>query len=135
MTVPIKVGIALISRNSKYLVRRRPDLPGSPMPGYWEFPGGKCERDECPADAAMRECREESGLTVEIRSTRGVVTHDYPHGRVELHYFECEPRDAAAEPAAGSGFRWVAAQALGSLSFPEANNSIVHELAGERHDR
>ena len=64
MDDPIRVGIALVERGGCYLVRRRPPLPGSPMPGVWEFPGGKCEPGESPASATVRECLEEAGLTL-----------------------------------------------------------------------
>ena len=56
-----RVGIGLIARDGRYLIRRRPPLPGSPMPGVWEFPGGKCEPGESPEQAAARETLEETG--------------------------------------------------------------------------
>ncbi len=62
---PIAVGIGLIARSGRYLVRQRPD--GTAMAGYWEFPGGKCEPGEPPEAAVVRECREETGLDVRVR--------------------------------------------------------------------
>lgn len=126
-----RVGIGLVGRAGRYLIRRRPPLPGSPMPGYWEFPGGKCDPGESPADAAARECREETGMSVVIRGRRAVITHVYPHGHVELHYFDCEPGDPDIEPDPGSGFCWVPARELLAYRFPEANEAIVAELASE----
>lgn len=129
---PIRVGIALVGRGGAYLIRRRPPLPGSPMPGYWEFPGGKCDPDEPPEAATARECLEESGLAIVVGPRRRVATHEYPHGRVELHYFDCVPADPRAEPDRASGFRWVAAGELPALRFPEANGPILKELAQEQ---
>ena len=60
---------------------------------------------------------------------RRVIEHRYPHGHVRLYFFDCAPADPAAEPAAGSGFRWVPADELLSLRFPEANEPILDELA------
>ncbi|RUL86104.1 (deoxy)nucleoside triphosphate pyrophosphohydrolase [Tautonia sociabilis] len=124
-----RVGIGLIARGGRVLIRRRPPRPGSPMPGLWEFPGGKCEPGESPEAAAARECREETGLLVEIGRRRRVVTHRYPHGLVELHYFDARPADPGAEPEAGSGFIWAPVADLPNLSFPEANAPILAELA------
>ena len=124
------MAIALISRGGAYLIRRRPPLPGSPMPGLWEFPGGKCEPGEVPETAAARECLEETGLRVAIGRRRRVVRHRYPHAFVELHYFDAVPVDPASTPSPGSGFVWVAADRLSVLEFPEANGPILEELAG-----
>ena len=127
--LPVRVGIGLISRAGHYLIRRRPPLPGSPMPGLWEFPGGKCDPDESAEAATARECREETGLDVEVGRLRRVTTHRYPHGLVELHYFACRPDQPGAEPAADSGFLWVPAGELASYEFPEANGPILADLA------
>jgi 8-oxo-dGTP diphosphatase len=99
------------------------------MPGFWEFPGGKCEGEETPQEATLRECLEEAGLRVVPGSRRRSIVHEYPHGRVELHYFDCRTEDPCAEPDATSGFRWVAAEDLTGYRFPDANEPILHELA------
>jgi 8-oxo-dGTP diphosphatase len=130
--IMIRVAIALVERGGSYLIRQRPEQPGSPMPGYWEFPGGKCDGDESPDQAAARECREETGVSINVCRLRRIITHHYPHGHVELHYFDCEPRSEHVEPALETGFRWVAARVLPGLVFPEANEPILNELARER---
>jgi mutator protein MutT len=123
------VAIALIERGGHYLIRKRPPIPGSPMPGYWEFPGGKCHHHEPPAACVMREVMEEAGLALEVLSLRRVIRHVYPHGAVELHFFDCVTSDPAAEPMPGTGFIWVPAGELNGYTFPGANDAIVEELA------
>ena len=123
------MGIALVHRRGCYLVRQRP--PGSVYAGYWEFPGGKCEPGEDPAQATIRECLEETGLTVLAGRLRRTTTYRYPHGLVELFFYDCTTLDRLAEPAAGSGFRWVPAGELAGLRFPEANEAVIAELAGQ----
>jgi 8-oxo-dGTP diphosphatase len=102
------------------------------MPGYWEFPGGKCEPYETPAATTCRECWEEAGLRVIAGQTRKVIIHEYAHDLVELHYIGCICADPLAEPSPDSGFQWVAAQELLAHRFPEANDAIVTELAQEQ---
>lgn len=126
---PTPVGIGLIRRDDCYLIRPRPPLPGSPMPGYWEFPGGKCHDRETPEQCAGRECREEVGLAIVVLGPRHVVRHRYPHGSVELHFFDCQLEDPHAEPDPATGFRWVPVSELPRYTFPGANETIVAELA------
>jgi mutator protein MutT len=126
-----RVGIGLVGRAGRFLIRQRP--PGSAMAGYWEFPGGKCEPGESPADATLRECREELGISVVLGPLRRMIRHRYPHAWVELYYFDCVTADPLAEPGPGTGFRWVPAAELPALPFPRANDPIVHELAAEAH--
>jgi 8-oxo-dGTP diphosphatase len=120
-------GIGLIRRGGDFLVRRRPE--GTLYAGYWEFPGGKCEPGETPAQTTARECQEETGLDVVVGRLRRVIEHHYPHGPVRLFFFDCEPADPAAEPAADSDSRWVPAIELKRLGFPEANEPLLEELA------
>ena len=124
---PILVGIGLIRRSGSFLVRQRPVQ--TVYAGHWEFPGGKCEPGELPAQAVARECLEETGLRVVVGPLRYSTLHRYPHGLVELHFHDCAPLDRTAEPSAGTGFRWVPAGDLRALRFPEANEAVVTELA------
>lgn len=126
---PTCIGIALVERDGCYLIRQRPAAAGSPLPGYWEFPGGKREPGETAESAARRECREEAGLDVAIRGLRMVVNHAYPHGLLELSFFDATPLDRAAEPDPAAGFRWVPANDLPAYRFPEANGPVLRELA------
>jgi 8-oxo-dGTP diphosphatase len=130
---PTRVGIALVGRRGRYLVRQRPS--GTAMAGYWEFPGGKCEPDESPAAAAARECLEETGLDVTVGRLRRVITHRYPHAWVELSYYDCETRSSEAEPGPDTGFQWIRAEQLGRLRFPGANEPILEELGAEHAQR
>jgi 8-oxo-dGTP diphosphatase len=126
---PISVGIGIIRRAGRFLIRQRPE--GTVYAGFWEFPGGKCEPGESPAAATARECLEETGLTIVVGPLRRITIHRYPHGLVELHFYDCTTEHPGAEPQAGSGFAWAPACALASLRFPEANEAILKELAQE----
>jgi len=122
-------GIGLIRRGDAFLIRQRP--AGTVYAGYWEFPGGKCEPGETPAQATARECLEETGLRIVVGRLRRMIRHRYPHGLVELSFHDCTAEDPAAEPDPRTGFRWVPVARLAGLQFPEANDVILDELARE----
>lgn len=119
------VTAAVIRRGDAFLVTRR--QRGVHLEGYWEFPGGKCDRGESLAQCLAREMREE--LDVSVRTGREVLAteHAYPERIVELHFIECEllgePR-----PVLGQEMRWVSRRDLRALSFPPADDELIDLL-------
>lgn len=57
------VALALYDSRGQWLMHRRPD--GKHHGGLWEFPGGKVETGENPAEALVREIEEELGLVLD----------------------------------------------------------------------
>ena len=84
-TVDVAAGV-IVRSDGRFLLGRR--APGSFYPGYWEFPGGKVEPGESPAEALTRELDEELNLRIERLYPWLVRTHAYEHARVRLHFFE-----------------------------------------------
>lgn len=60
----------IVERDGKVLLVRRSI---EPRRGLWTFPGGFVDFGEEPAEAAVRECWEETGLEVEITELLQVV--------------------------------------------------------------
>ncbi len=121
-----QVAVALVAQNGCYLVGRRG--PDGPLAGYFEFPGGKCEPGESPANCAVRECLEETGLKVDVIRLRCDFQHTFPYGTVHLHFFDCRPLPETDSEKLDPRFGWVPRDDLGAYRFPEANESVVAEL-------
>ncbi len=77
MKTMLVVAAALINDNDEVLLAQRPK--GKRLPGKWEFPGGKVEKDESPESALVRELREELGIHVKIADLEPFwfLSHDY----------------------------------------------------------
>ncbi len=121
-----RIAIAVVERDGQFLVGERP--PGKPLAGYAEFPGGRVEVGETPEQAAVRECFEETGLSVAVVRRYDECEHDYAHDRVHLHFFAC--RIVGAEMGPRTPFRWVSRADLRLLEFPEANRELLSVLVG-----
>ena len=123
MQQPKQIGIAIVEYQGRYLVGLRG--PDGPLPGYAEFPGGKCNLDESPFDCAVRECFEESGLA--IVPERLLLQRDfvYPHGAVELYFVLCHPAVEANVNENHQGFWWDSLDQLKARTFPEANAEVI----------
>jgi 8-oxo-dGTP diphosphatase len=129
--VPTPIGIAVVEHQGRYLVGTR--VPGSPLEGYAEFPGGKCLPGETAGVCACRECFEETGLRVRTVDLLMQRTFTYPHGMVLLHFWLCRPLKAEDVETVHQGYRWVPAAELATLRFPEGNEPLIEVLTRGTH--
>ena len=124
------VGVgAIIIENSRVVLVKRAHPP---LQAQWSIPGGVLEIGEMVRDAAIREAREETGLTVEPGELLGVfdrVLRD-PNGRVQYHYvlvdFLCRRVSgelAAAGDAAAA--RWFTREELPAMNLAEDTLEVI----------
>jgi A/G-specific adenine glycosylase len=117
------VALGLVFDAGRVLIDQRPY--GGLLGGLWEFPGGKVEPGESPAEALARELREELGLEVATGAPLPTVDHAYTHLKVTLHPFLC--RLVAMEPRVGEGrpYRWIRPEELPDYPMPRANRKVI----------
>lgn len=120
---PVSIAIAVVHHAGRYLVGLRGD--DGPLPGFAEFPGGKCRSGESPQACAVRECLEETGLRIVVSDLLCRIPYDYPHAQVDLHFFLCRPAHAGEVAEQHNGFRWISATLLHDLNFPPANDPVL----------
>ncbi len=115
-----RVALAVIVRGGKVFIQQRPE--SGHLGGLWEFPGGKCQSDEKPGRAVVRECREELGAEVEVLAELAVVRHAYSHFKVILHVFIC--RHVGGRVLTRRPHAWVRIAELKKYPFPAANHKF-----------
>lgn len=126
------IGIAIVEFEGSVVVGQR--KAGQELAGFAEFPGGKCEPGEDPEDCVVRECLEETGLSVRARRLLTRTQFQYPHASVDLHFWLCGLTSETAGSGSGfpealNGFRWQSVDQLADLSFPDANREVLQLLA------
>lgn len=67
---PKVAAAVLVEQDGRVLLVRR---AFGPAKGRWSLPAGFVEYDELPSETAIRECREETGLEVELTGLLGIV--------------------------------------------------------------
>lgn len=125
----LAVALAILVHNGRVLIGCRPQ--GVRLAGFWEFPGGKIEPPESPANCAVREALEETHVAVSAVRTLPVIVHEDPDATVELHPFLCRLNDEGAFPSTSTGsghFRWVRIEELEQYRFPPANEVLLRWL-------
>ncbi len=124
----MQVAAAVIVAGGRVLVQTRPS--GAHYEGYWEFPGGKTEAGESPADCAVRECSEELGVEVRAERELRIVRWSYPARTVDVTFVECRLADATCTPRPldGQRIRWADARDLETLRFLPANAEVLADL-------
>lgn len=127
------VAAAVIWKNGQVLIARRPE--NGLLGGLWEFPGGKVEANETIEEAAIREVKEEVGISVRVDELLAVVEHQYTHFSITLHAFTC--RYLAGEPQAlgCTEWRWIKVEELDKYAFPRANGKIIEAIVAPKAAR
>jgi ADP-ribose pyrophosphatase YjhB (NUDIX family) len=126
----VGVGAIIIEDSRVVLVKRG----HPPLQDEWSIPGGVLEVGELVREAAVREAREETGLTVEPGELLGVydrVLRDAEQ-RVQYHYvlidFLC--RRIAGDIAAASDaaeVRWFKREELQGLKLAEDTLDVIRK--------
>lgn len=93
----------------------------------WEFPGGKIEPGETPAQAAVREIREELGMEVRALADGPVSEHAYPEFSITLHGVLCAAVEGSPAPTLREHVEadWCRPDALWRHAFAAADAPLL----------
>lgn len=123
----IGVGSIIIEKGCVLLVKRG----HPPLAGEWSIPGGVLEVGELLKEAAVREAREETGLTVEAGEILGVFDRLIRTGdRVQYHYvlidFLCRRISGELKPGSDADeVRWFTPEEIPGLHLASDTAEVI----------
>lgn len=125
---------AVLERDGRYLLVRRRNPPAADM---YAFPGGHGEPGETPAETALREFAEETGIVA--RQPRLFATYDLKSSTTGGHYFlsvfrvEADAGAVAVASDDAADLGWFSAEEIAALPAPESVRDCLRRLEADRH--
>ncbi len=122
----IRVVAGMVVRDGSVLLARRG--PTMALAGCWEFPGGKLEAGEGPAEALVRELDEELGI--HVRPLRELAVSEITQGdrRIRLEGWLAELLAGEPEAREHDALRWQAPQAVDAAGLAPADLPLLAAL-------
>ncbi len=122
---PKVAAAVLIEQDGRVLLVRRVN---EPYRGAWTLPAGFIDAGEDPAQAAARECLEETGLTVRVTRLVDVIAgREHARGADFVIVYAAEVVSGNLHPADDAdGAEWFARDALPNLAFRATKIVLLH---------
>lgn len=113
---PKVAAAVLIEQDGRVLLVRRVN---EPFRGLWTLPAGFINGGEDPAEAAARECLEETGLSVRINRVLDIISgREHPRGADFIIVYQAEVLDGQLKPDDDAdAVEWFARENLPPLAF------------------
>lgn len=96
--------------------------------GFWEFPGGKVEKDETPEEGLIRELKEEMNIDIKVIEYIGENIHDYERGSINLIAFKAKILKGNIKLVDHDEYKWIELSELNSYKLAPADIPIISLL-------
>lgn len=125
--------VILINKQNKVLISQRPH--GKFMDGFWEFPGGKVKNLEKFNDAAVRELKEELGVTLDTKNLTFLMNifYKYPEYYLSMQVYFADKWKGKAKSLEKQKFNWVKKETLKDANMLPASKKIIQKILKNKY--
>ena len=122
----IDVVAAVIKKNNLYFIAQR--NRNKHFAYYWEFPGGKVDKQETFENALKREIKEELSINISVLKHIASEKHKDEKIDVEVHYFLCEYFNDKINLSEHEDMKWVLKKDLINFKLAPGDSKIIKYL-------
>ena len=118
----INVVACVLNKNEKILIASRPEKKF--LSGFYEFPGGKVEKDECLIEALDREIFEELGIRLDFSKIYYLKNYRILKHNISLHFFLCLKWFGKIKNKEKQTLKWINPKELNDYNLLKSNESF-----------
>lgn len=117
------VAVILENEFGEVLIAKR--KKGKVLEGYWEFPGGKVEKNETPENSLKREIKEEMNIDISVGGFVGENIHKYERGSIRLLAYKGNILGGKITLIDHDEYRWVKSRDLKLYKLAPADVPLI----------
>ena len=118
----INVVACVLKKNEKILITSRPETKN--FSGFFEFPGGKVEKDEFLIEALDREIYEELGIRLDFSKIYFLNNYRTLKHNISLNFFLCLRWFGKIKNKEKQTLKWIAPKELNNYKLLKSNESF-----------
>ena len=122
----IDVVAAVIKKNNLYFIAQR--NRNKHFAYYWEFPGGKVNKQETFENALKREIKEELSINIKVFNHIASEKHKDEKIDVNVHYFLCESLNKNIILSEHEDMKWLQKNDLKQFKMAPGDSKIIKYL-------
>ena len=122
----IDVVAAVIKKNNLYFIAQR--NRNKHFAYYWEFPGGKVDKQETFENALKREIKEELSINIRVFNHIASEKHKDEKIDVNVHYYLCESLNKNIILSEHEDMKWLQKNDLKQFKMAPGDSKIIKYL-------
>ena len=118
----INVVACVFKKDEKILIASRPKTKN--FSGFFEFPGGKVEKDECLLESLDREIYEELGIRLDFSKVYYLNNYKILKHNLSLNFFLCLSWFGKIKNKEKQTLKWIVPKELDNCNLLKSNESF-----------